>query len=240
MTLYSDCAYPIDAELEDLHADELASFAAAGTWWSARERLAIAAEARTARVADGVQASIGDEHRAAEADLPEAVRDLAQRAALGGMSINRRYFDDTLKAGVSDAAYVEVVGVVARVAHLDVFARGVGVDPRAIPEADESSVPTRARPTEAVDEGYFAHSVPDGEAGGETGKRIYRDGGGANILRSLSLVPDEAYRLNKLISQEYMTSENMGHMTYSSQAALSRAQLELVAAKVSALNQCFY
>ena len=100
--------------------------------------------------------------------------------------------------------------------------------------------PISGSDTEAVDEGYFTHSVPDGEAGGETGKRIYRDGGGANILRSLSLVPDEAYRLNKLISQEYMTSENMGNMTYSSQAALSRAQLELVAAKVSALNQCFY
>jgi hypothetical protein len=69
---------------------------------------------------------------------------------------------------------------------------------------------------------------------------LYGKNPAANIIRSLSLVPDEARRLNTVIGQEYFTGETIFDLAYSSHEALSRPQIELIAARVSALNQCFY
>ena len=58
MSLYSDTNLPIPPSFTSLHEDELLSFARPGTWGTARQRRAIAAEARKARVEAGVQQTV--------------------------------------------------------------------------------------------------------------------------------------------------------------------------------------
>ena len=240
MSLYADSAFPVSAATTSLHTDELQSYARPGTWGTASQRTAIAAEARKARVAAGVQESIGDEHLVDSAELPDAARQLARDVALGGINIDRAYCAATQAAGVTEGAYVEIVGLVARLAHLDVFARGIGIPARALGEPVDDHAPTFARPSVAKNEGFFTATVPNAPAGGELAKSLYGKHEAANILRSLSLVPDEARRLNRVIDQEYYSMETIFDLTHSSHEALSRPQIELVAARVSALNQCFY
>ena len=129
MSLYAESAYPVAADIEALHADELASLSMCGTWWSAAERHAIAVHARAARVAAGLQA---DTAETTSVSLPVAALDLAAEAALGGINIDRDYYQARRSAGLSEAQYVETVGVVARLVHLDVFARGIGLSPRCL------------------------------------------------------------------------------------------------------------
>lgn len=240
MSLYDDSEFPVEDAVAALHADELASLARTGTWFTGAERTAIAAEARRARVAEGIQESIGDEARADAADLTESARELTRTLALGGIDIDRAFVERITSNGVSEEQYVEITGVVARAAHLDVFARGIGVPARALPTDVDVGEPPRVRPPEAVDEGFHVASVPEGEAGGETGKSIYHGMPTANILRSLSLVPDEAKRLNRVMDREYLNIKRIMDWTDTPFEALARPQVELVAAKVSALNQCFY
>jgi hypothetical protein len=241
MALYSDTKLPIPASTEAMHEDELLSFARSGTWGTAAQRTAIAAEARKARVAAGTQESVGDEALADITDLPEPARRLARAVALGGIEIDRKFCEQAQADGLTDGAYVEVVGVVARLAHLDVFARGIGVPARQLGEPVEDKTPSMERPSIAKDEGFFIGSVPSAPEGGELADDIYGSSvPAANILRSLSLVPDEARRLNRVVNTEYFSHETMFDFSYSSLAGISRPQLELVAAKVSALNQCFY
>ena len=241
MNLYSDTRLPIPASTSALHADELQTFARPGTWGTAAQRTAIAAETRKTRCEAGVQESVGDEALADITDIPDAARRVARAVALGGISINREFCQQAMRDGLTDGAYVEVVGVAARTAHLDVFARGIGVPSRKLAEPVEDREPIRQRPEVARDEGFFVDSVPSAPEGGELADEIYASAvPAANILRSLSLVPDEAKSLNAICREEYFTHETMMDMGYSSLDGLSRPQLELVAARISALNQCFY
>ena len=185
MSLYADAAFPVSAATASLHADELQSYAEPGTWGTAAQRTAIAAEARRARVAAGIQESVGDEHRVDGAELPEPARQLARDVALGGTTIDREYSAATQAAGVTEGAYVEIVGLVARLAHLDVFARGIGVPARALGAPVDDRAPTFERPVEAKNEGFFTATVPNAPAGGELAKTLYGKHQAANILRSL-------------------------------------------------------
>ena len=59
-----------------------------------------------------------------------------------------------------------------------------------------------------------------------------------NIVRALSLVPDEVRALRKSSDAHYLPIGQIPDPTV--RRALDRMQMELVAARVSALNQCFY
>ena len=240
MTLYSDTNLPVPAAVESLHEDELLSFARAGTWGTARQRTMIAAEARKARVEAGVQESVGDEALAESAELPEPARRLAREVALGGIGIDRKVCEQTQAEGLSEGAYVEVVGLVARLAHLDVFARGIGVPSRTLAEPVEDKAPSMQHPSVSKNEGFFTASIPSAPEGGDLALELFGSEPAPNIVRSLSLVPDEARRLNNVINTEYFSAETIFNLTHSSLKAISRPQIELVAAKISALNQCFY
>jgi hypothetical protein len=225
MSLYSDTELEIAAQTEVLHEDELLSFARIGTWGTAAQRTAIVAEARKARCAAGVQESVGDE---------------ALAVALGGINIDRDFCQQAQADGVTEGAYVEIVGLAARLAHLDVFARGIGVPVRRLGAPVEDREPSRERSSVAKKEGFFTASIPSAPAGGELAVSLFGNQPAPNILRSLSLVPDEARRLNALLNQEYFSMETIFDFTYSSHNSITRPQLELIAAKVSELNQCFY
>jgi alkylhydroperoxidase family enzyme len=59
-----------------------------------------------------------------------------------------------------------------------------------------------------------------------------------NVLRALSLVPDEVRGLKDLSAAHYLPMEQV--IDVRAHRLLSRAQMELVAARVSALNECHY
>ena len=59
-----------------------------------------------------------------------------------------------------------------------------------------------------------------------------------NIVRALSLVPGEVRALRKSSDSHYVSVAQIGDPTV--RRSLDRMQMELVAARVSALNECFY
>jgi len=240
MSLYFDTEYPISADTEKLHTDEILSYARPGTWGTAAQRTAIAATARKARCDAGVQESIGDEDFASITAMSEPAQRVATAVALGGVEIDRTFCKQAQSDGVTEGAYVEIVGLVARLAHLDVFARGIGVPSRRLREPVDDKEPSCERPLEAKREGFFTATIPSEPEGGAMAKSIFGKGPTPNILRSLSLVPDEARQLNAILNQEYFSVETIMNFGSSSHEALSRSQIEIIAAKVSELNQCFY
>jgi len=62
--------------------------------------------------------------------------------------------------------------------------------------------------------------------------------GGASITQALSLVPAENAALEQLHGHLYLTFGEMSDPAVSK--GLSRSQMELVAARTSAHNECFY
>ena len=60
-----------------------------------------------------------------------------------------------------------------------------------------------------------------------------------NVLRALSLVPDAVRQLKELSTAHYLPIDDVVDPRARG-PVLSRAQMELVAGRVSALNECFY
>ena len=130
--------------------------------------------------------------------------------------------------------------LVSRLSNMDVFARGLGIPPRKLLEPAAETLPSFERPAEAVDEGFFTASVPSAPAGGALAESLYGKEPAGNIFRAVSLVPDEARRVISLVSQQYFRAEHLLDFHATADHALSRAQIELVATKVSEQNLCFY
>ena len=123
---------------------------------------------------------------------------------------------------------------------IEFFGCGLGLPPRKLLEPADGTLPSFERPAEAVDEGFFTASVPSVPAGGALAQSLYGESPAGNIFRAVSLVPDEARRVMSLVSQQYFGAEHLLDFHATSDHALSRAQIELVATKASEHNQCFY
>ena len=66
---------------------------------------------------------------------------------------------------------------------------------------------------------------------------LWKDNPG-NVIRAMSLVPDAVRDLVLLSNVHYVPSDKM--MEFTPVRAISREQIELLAGRVSAINDCFY
>lgn len=224
MPLYADALVPVFPALAELHQEELEHLARPGTWLTAEERLA------TVRAARG-----GGQARDVAATLPSDSLRLIEKVAHEPRGMTREDFMLAIDGGMSPGEYVETISLVSRIVNLDVFARGVGAQALALP-APVVGEPAQTSPA-AVDEGAWLPSVPAGAAAREVYGNV---GPQPFIYRALSLVPAEARRCIAGGDVQYLPLAKFMDFGYSHQPGLSRPQVEVVAARVSALNDCFY
>ena len=221
---YSRATVPVASGTSAAHTNTLRALAAPGAWWSGPERLAIVREAREApgcslchSRARSTFATIGGiEHDGRDGLPPEAVE------AIHGMRndsghLTRRWFDHVIAAGMRPEAYVELVAVVASSVVVDTFARGVGFGLPDLPPA-QPGAPTPESSKDVVDAGAWVPIAREGRF---------------NIIRSLAIVPSA----RDLFFGAFDTSYYRAPET---RFALTRPQVELVASRVSAMNECFY
>ena len=89
------------------------------------------------------------------------------------------------------------------------------------------SIPFEARlPEKAI--GEFAETWFPG------GKRPFVP----HVRQAFSLVPNECIAFRRLSAEMYIDNKDMGN--YSAGRTLTRPQMELLAARTSLLNECFY
>lgn len=233
------------AELRDAHRALWAHLRTPGSWWTGSQRLALAAESRAAENCPLCRSrrealspnTVTGRHLSGER-LDDAAVEVAHRLRTDPGRLSRAWYERLRADGLDEGAYVEAVAVVAMTAGADAFARALGVAPFALPEP-RAGEPSRYRPATARPHGAWVATVAAADADGSEAD-LY---GGAplapNIASALSLVPDEARMLARLGAAHYLPIEHVPDPTFR-RGALDRPQMELVAARVSALNQCFY
>jgi hypothetical protein len=151
--------------------------------------------------------------------------------------LTKAWHDGVMASGLADAQYVEIVGVVATVVGADTFARAVGAPRAQLPEPVPGE-PLRRRPAGATDQGAWVPMIAPEDTRGPEADLYGEARFVPNLRRALSLVPAEARGFAELTSSHYFAIDDMMNLTR--QRALTRPQIELLAARVSALNQCFY
>ena len=239
LALYADSVYPVRKDLEAVHEKQLAQFGVAGAWGSGAQRLAVARETRDAGIDAGIYEAPDDPGPPNENDLPNAAKKVIHKLTVAPKDFLEDSYDEALAGGLSDAEFVEMVGIVARITAIDVFSRGIGVPLRPLPEA-QPGLPSRERPQAAVQEQAFPPTIPNPPDGGREAEELYGKQPKPYIVRGLSLVPDE---LRMHVEQEHVQYLPMGKILqphYQHHDGLSRAQAEIVAGRVSALNECFF
>jgi hypothetical protein len=242
---YASAPLTVRRDLVDAQTRAWRSLGRRGTWWSGAARLAIAAEVRAAarcvfclaRKAALSPYAVRGIHDG-PAVLPPVAIEAVHRIATDPGRLTRAWFDQLMADGLGDGPYVELLGVVGTVVGIDAFCRAIGVPPHPLPEP-EPGEPTRMRPPTARDEGAWVSTIPGGAAHGELAD-LYGDipGPVPNVIRALSLVPDALRTLKDLGAAHYMTTAEMIDLRHG--RSLSRAQMELIAGRVSALRACFY
>ena len=172
------------------------------------------------------------------AGLPDAAVEVAHKVRTDSGRLSHDWFTDQRAAGLSEGQYVELVALVAMATGLDVFACALGVPPEPSP-APAAGSPTRLRPHGIKDNGAWLPTlepddVTDAEADLYPPRAVV-----PNIAKALSLVPNEARMIRPLTAALYMPIEHVSDPTFA-RGPLDRMQMELIAGRVSAINQCFY
>ena len=219
--------------------------ASPGTWWTGAERIAIAEESRNAlscpfcaarKNALSPYTLEGDHTHSGQ--LPERAIDAVHRVVTDQNRITQTYVDSNAANGLSKAAYVELVGIVVAVVCIDEFHRALGMPLEPLPEAMPGE-PTKYQPAKLSEDIGFVPTVPpDGAVGNESD--LWATGFSANVVRALSLVPNALREWRALAAAQYIALEEMRDFFQSDSRSINRLQMELVAGRVSAVNECFY
>jgi len=241
---YSAALVPVRDDFAAAHMRFWKRLASPGAWWTGAERVAIAAEVRQARhcvlckarrdALTPAAVTGQHDHRGA---LPAAAVEVIHRVVTDPGRLSRQWCKDTLDAGLSAEQYVEIIGTLVSLVSIDSFCRGIGVPLHPLPEP-QPGAPSSYRPPGAIQEDAWVPTIPVDRAIGAEAD-LYGGQAVGNVVRAMSLVPDEVRTLYDLSAAHYLP---MGQVRDPSAAvgALNRLQMELIAGRVSALRQCFY
>jgi hypothetical protein len=241
---YRAALVPVRDDFAAAHTRFWQRLAAPGAWWTGAERVTIAAEVRyarhcalcQARKAALTPAAVAGHHDHLGA-LPEVTVEVIHRVVTDPGRLSRTWFQETLVAGLSAEQYVEILGTLVALVSIDSFCRGIGVPLHPLPEP-QPGAPSSYRPPGAIQEDAWVPMIPVDRA---TGAEADLYGGQAvgNVIRAMSLVPDEVRTLCDLSAAHYLPMGQVRDPS-ASVGALNRMQMELIAGRVSALRQCFY
>ena len=246
--------YEVPGVREDLRAAQdryWRRLARPGANWNGAERVAIARETRNAAgcaFCRRLKSAPSPYTLAGEHDVAPENRELLSAAAVDAIHrivndasrLIRAWYERTLAAGLTDGQYVELVGTVVSVVSIDSFCRAAGVPLHPLPEPEPGPA-SGYRPASAAHDGEsWVPMVPFDNAGTPEAD-LWPPKRTGNVIRAMSLAPDEVRTLHDLGGSHYIDhglvrDPSAGRVG----GALSRAQIELVAGRVSILNDCFY
>lgn len=160
----------------------------------------------------------GSSQPAAEAELLEVVAHWVARDP-GGLT--EQLVVDWESAGLDRFRYLETVGVVARLANVDFYLRGLGIPVFELPAVAPSGVPTGdVAPTARLTNGWVPATGP------------------LFAPAALNALPSEATSFLALHEPMYVPFTEFANGAYIDE--LTRVQIEYIAARTSYLNECFY
>lgn len=219
-------------DLRDAHDAAWVRLGSAGSWLTGAERAAIVAASREARTCNlclerkqalSPNAASGSHDGADDSPLSAAMVDAVHRIATDPGRLSQSWYEGL---GLEPTIYVELLAVTATAVGIDTFHRAVGVELRALP-----------KPSDGEPSGREARGSLDHELAWVPTRKMP---GAPNVARSISIVPDELRALVTLNKVEYVDPMALLDVHADPGRAITRPQMELVAARLSALQECFY
>jgi len=243
---YPNSPYPIREDIRAAHRQTWDAIATPGCWWSGAERVAIAAEVRNAhscrlcaeRQASLAPYSVSGEHDHG-GDLPAAAIEAVHRLTTDSRRLKISWYEELMESGLTDGHYVEIVGIVMAMVSVDGFNQALGVALEPLPEPRPGQS-TEYRPAGAQPGQAWVPMIPADAATGAEADLYFGGKQVANVIAAMSLVPDAVRLLRVLSAAHYVHHAPDSAGLDAGERAISPAQMEFIAARVSAMNECFY
>jgi len=207
-------------DIADAHRQTWDALAQAGAFWSDVDRIEIANQARAARTQ---RKELAFNRTYPATQLTAQALDATRKIAADAGKIDRAWASQHV-ASLGAGAYAELVSIVAAVSAIDAFCEALGRTHEPLPSPNGGSCHA-AQAEGASDIGGYLPMVDPWE--------------GPNVSRALSLVPSaNQLFMNNVRSMYGGNGGGFNDMMWD--GPLSRPQAELLAARVSSINECFY
>jgi hypothetical protein len=241
---YSNAPYPVREDFAESHNRYWQRLAAPGCWLSGEQRVDIAREVRHAqhcglchRRKSALSPYQVDGAHEVVTGLPDVMVEVIHRVLTDPGRLTKAWFDGIIQQGLSEEQYVEIVATVVFVFSIDEFCRGLDIPLHELPQP-LGGEPSGYRPENLSDQGAWVSLLPNiVDTGPEADLWQGRTG---FVIRALSVVPDEVRTLRDLLKAHYLDTNTIWDVKSRRRDTLTRSQMEVVAARVSALNGCFY
>lgn len=170
-------------------------------------------------------------------ELPDGLVEIVHRVITDNGRLTKAWYDGIIEQGVTAEEYIETLGIALHVLLIDEFCRAIGHPLNSLPQP-LTGEPSQYRPANTENDIAWVPMLPVSiESGPDTdlSERIY-----LKVIRALSLVPDNVRTVIDLLGIHYLDLEDIDKLEKPSPRALDRIQIEIIAARVSAFNDCFY
>lgn len=220
-------------EIEQLLSAALAASSAGlaepGDWLTGAERIDAWAQVRDAATNPldaerkaSLSPYAGDAAHQPSALLSASAVEVVHRIATDPGRLTRSWAEKAM-ADLGEETYAELVGVTSMAVVIDLLDHLLGDPVRPLPDPIDGA-PAEHRPDGVGDIGAWVSQSLD--------KRM------ANVSRALSLVPVTEAVWRPLVTDLYSRGPEFAELKWDRN--LNRPQVELVAARTTALNECFY
>ena len=198
-----------------------------GEWWNGKERIAILEEVRKDRDEGHpiVRAPLADLSNTPSPVISPLVCEIIRKVTSNAHEIDDKWAKEAI-GRIGEGKYSELVSLVVNILPIDIFCLLLGRPVVSLP------VPKNGKPGE---------SIPDGLAdGGAFVPWRTENWVGPNVARALSFVEKENAIRMKLVESMYAGSDKFISMIWDDTEPLDRSQVEIIAARTSSINECFY
>lgn len=218
-------------DLDAAHRLAWEHLAEPGSWWTGAQRVDLARSVLLAIDDDdppppwvGISST---DRLGGDRVAPDAAHDVAYRIARHAATVSEDVYRSAADS-IGELPYVELCAIVSSVAAIAHFRRNVGASVPPLPEP-VGGAPTGERPAElaTAELNWVPVAAPADEV--------------AAVRQAYSAVPAEHANTWRLAASQYMPAEEMVHPDWSRRpGGLTRSQMELVAARIAQLRECFY
>ena len=195
-----------------------------GAWWTGAQRIAIAEEVRISapRPLWDKAPHLGSFSDEVDGQLTYFEKGIVERVTVEPSSIDLETYQEIISR-IGEDKYAELAAVVSQVVPIDHLHDALGIEREQLPPVNDTAT-TMERPEDLVYDVGFLPTLPTD--------------GLPHVAVALSLaLADNARRM--LLVRSMYSGQSFEEMVWTHRN-LSRPQIELVAARTSALNECFY
>jgi hypothetical protein len=248
--LFSSLGFKVREDLQEACRRYRQWLSGPGEWWNGEERVAIVKETRVAwdcllcaRKKEALSPKSIDENHSADPPLSRQAVEAIHRIVTDPSRLSEQWLLELKQEGLGYPKIVELIGVVAGGISMDYLFWGLGAEPPALPKPGSGN-PVREEPQDLGFHTAWVPTVIPEKSRGRL-KAFYNSaanpaGRVAHIMQALSAAPETLLAFYELTSVIYLPPGKVGNPGAETGRAISRPQIEILAAVVSAANACQY